>query len=68
VPLEAVVGRGDVGAVFVVADGRVERRSVRLGVRSGAEQFVESGLVAGTQVVVGGLDALADGMRVRVAR
>jgi RND family efflux transporter MFP subunit len=68
VPVEAVVGNGDVGAVFVVADGRVERRNVRLGARSGAEQFVESGLVAGTQVVVGGLDALADGMRVRVAR
>jgi RND family efflux transporter MFP subunit len=68
VPAEAVAGSGDVGAVFVVADGRVERRSVRLGARSGAEQFVESGLVAGTEVAVGGLDALADGARVRVAR
>jgi RND family efflux transporter MFP subunit len=68
VPAEAVAGSGDVGAVFVVADGRVERRSVRLGARSGAEQVVESGLIAGTEVVVGGLDALADGARVRVAR
>jgi RND family efflux transporter MFP subunit len=68
VPAEAVAGSGAVGAVFVVADGRVERRSVRLGARSGAEQLVESGLVAGTQVVVGELDALADGARVRVTR
>lgn len=68
VPADAVVGGGDVGAVFVVTAGRVERRSVRLGARNGAEQFVEAGLVDGTEVVVGELDTLADGARVRVVR
>ena len=68
VPVAAIAGGGELGAVFVVADGRLERRRVRLGSRSGDSQLVESGLTAGTQVVVDGLEALIDGMQVRVAR
>jgi RND family efflux transporter MFP subunit len=68
VPSEAVQGNGDTGSVFVVADGRVERRSVRLGARSESSQVVLSGLTAGTQVVIGGFEQLTDGAKVRVAR
>jgi RND family efflux transporter MFP subunit len=68
VPAEAVQANGDTGSVFVVADGRVERRSVRLGARSDSSQLVLSGLTAGTQVVIGELGQLTDGAKVRVAR
>jgi hypothetical protein len=53
--------------VFVVSDGRAERRSVRLGGRIGSRQVVLSGLAAGTQVAIGDLAQLVDGAQVRVA-
>jgi RND family efflux transporter MFP subunit len=67
VPSEAVQANGDTGIVFVIADGRAERRSVRLGGRIAAGQVVLSGLSAGTQVAVGDLAQLADGAQVRVS-
>ncbi|HEX5046917.1 MAG TPA: efflux RND transporter periplasmic adaptor subunit, partial [Gammaproteobacteria bacterium] len=67
VPGEAVQGSGDTGVVFVIADGKVERRSVRLGERTASGQVVLSGLTAGVRVAVGDLTKLADGMNVRVA-
>jgi RND family efflux transporter MFP subunit len=66
VPAEAVQGEGDTGTVFVVADGVVERRVVRLGARSAAGQVVLSGLTAGAQLAVGDLSHLADGAKVRI--
>jgi hypothetical protein len=57
---------GDHGTVFVVNDNVLERRVVRLGTRTSAGQVVLSGLTAGSQVVVGNLDALGDGAKVRV--
>jgi hypothetical protein len=66
VPTEAVQVDGDTGVVFVVADGGVERRTVRLGSRSAAGQIVLAGLPAGTRLARGDLAALADGSRVRV--
>ena len=68
VPAEAVQANGDTGSVFVVANGKLERRSVRLGARSDSSQLVLSGLTAGTQVVIGELGQLTDGAKVRVAR
>jgi RND family efflux transporter MFP subunit len=67
VPAEAVQGSGDTGVVFVIADGTLERRSVRLGERIASGQVVLSGLVSGAQVAVGDLSKLADGLKVRVA-
>ncbi len=66
VPQESVQVDGDTGVVFVVADGGVERRTVRLGSQSGAGQVVLAGLVAGTRLARGNLGSLADGMKVRV--
>ena len=66
VPREAVQVDGDTGVVFVVADGGVERRTVRLGTQSAAGQVVLAGLTAGTRLARGDLSSLADGARVRV--
>ena len=66
VPTESVQVDGDTGVVFVVADGGVERRTVRLGSQSAAGQIVLAGLVAGTRLARGDLGLLTDGSRVRV--
>ena len=66
VPADAVRGDGGAGVVFVVADGGVERRTVRLGAQSGAGQVVLAGLKPGTRLARGDLTSLADGSRVRV--
>ena len=50
--------------VYLVRDGRVQRRAVRLGDRRGSEVFVLSGLVEGDRVVVEGPPGLADGAEV----
>jgi len=67
VPAAAVQSAGDTGVVYVVSAGSVERRSVRLGQRLGAEQVVLSGLTSGSRIAASGLDRLTDGAKVRVA-
>jgi RND family efflux transporter MFP subunit len=67
VPPEAVQATGDTGVVFVIGDGTLERRTVRLGERTAAGQVVLSGLASGGRVAVGDLSKLADGMKVRIA-
>ena len=52
--------------VFVVKDDRVERRAVRLGLETGDEVEVVSGLTAGERVVVDAPPQLKDGDRVKV--
>jgi len=66
VPEGAVQRNGDTGVVFVVADGNVEKRTVRLGERSAAGQIVLSGLTSGTRVAIGDFAKLADGTAVRI--
>jgi multidrug efflux pump subunit AcrA (membrane-fusion protein) len=66
VPNESVQVDGDRGVVFVVADGGVERRTVRLGAQNAAGRVVLAGLQAGTRLARGDLTLLADGSRVRV--
>jgi RND family efflux transporter MFP subunit len=66
VPKDAVQANGDTGVLFVVADGSVERRTVRLGAQSGASHLVLSGVTAGTRVALGDLSLLADNARVRI--
>jgi hypothetical protein len=63
VPADAV--RGD--AVFVYANGRVERRSVTPGQAAGADREIVKGLRAGERVVVAPPPSLKDGAAVRVA-
>jgi multidrug efflux pump subunit AcrA (membrane-fusion protein) len=52
--------------VFVVKDGRLERRAVKVASAPGDPAQVEAGLAAGESVVVEGPAELEDGGRVRV--
>lgn len=55
--------------VYVVANGRAERRTVTVGLRDAQSGLVEitSGVAAGDTVVIGPVDALGNGTRVEVA-
>jgi membrane fusion protein, multidrug efflux system len=65
VPEEAVVPTQGSTAVWVVTGGKAERRTVVLGVRTPGFVEIASGVEAGAQVVVGGLEGLAPGAPVR---
>src|SRR2546425_8897553 len=65
IPEDAVVPLQGATFVWVVNDGKAERRSVALGVRTPGFVELTSGVQAGTQVVVGGLELLAPGAPVR---
>jgi RND family efflux transporter MFP subunit len=67
VPTAAVQTNGDVGVVYVVNGGAVEKRSVKLGSRLAGGQVVLSGLSSGARLAVGDLSRLADGAKVRIA-
>jgi RND family efflux transporter MFP subunit len=67
VPMAAIQSEGDVGVVYVVNDGAVERRSVKLGTKVAGGQIVLSGLSSGARLAVGDLSRLADGAKVRIA-
>jgi RND family efflux transporter MFP subunit len=64
IPRDAM--RRDAGKdiVFVLQNGRVERRAVRLGAVSGSDVEVVSGLSAGERVVIEGPEDLEDGQAV----
>jgi membrane fusion protein (multidrug efflux system) len=62
---DAVVPGRAGNAVFVVVGGKAVRRPVTLGVRSRGDVEVTTGVSAGEQVVVAGLDLLQDGAPVR---
>ncbi len=65
-PRSAVREDGGAPVVFVVRDGRVERRSVRLGQTRGTDQEVVAGLSDGERVVVKGGEALRDGQAIQL--
>lgn len=67
-PASALVGPAQSRAVFVVKDGRAERRAVRVGTANGTSVEILEGLVPGDSVVVAGTDGLRDGASVRVVR
>jgi HlyD family secretion protein len=54
--------------VFVVRDGRIERRAVTIDTRHGDEVAIAAGLGGGERVVVEGADNLADGSAVTEAK
>jgi RND family efflux transporter MFP subunit len=66
IPASAAPGTGDTRNVFVVRDGKVERRAVRVGAVEGSQIVVLSGLTAGEQVVVNPPADLAEGRQVVV--
>jgi len=66
VPADAVQSQGtDKGVVFVVSNGRLERRAVRLGAQEPRGQVIQAGVAPGEKLAVGGLDKLKDGESVR---
>ena len=65
IPEEAVVPAQGSNAVWVVTDGKAERRTVVLGVRTPGFVEITSGVEAGKQVVVGGLELLGPGAPVQ---
>jgi membrane fusion protein (multidrug efflux system) len=64
VPEDAVQPLRTANVIWVVADGKASRREVQLGVRSQGVVEIVSGVQAGEQVVVGGLERMAEGMAV----
>jgi multidrug efflux pump subunit AcrA (membrane-fusion protein) len=67
VPADAVRGDGTAAAVFVYADGRVERRTVTLGRTIGGNREVLTGVRDGERVVLSPPASLDHGARVRLA-
>ncbi|MDX1625947.1 MAG: efflux RND transporter periplasmic adaptor subunit, partial [Wenzhouxiangellaceae bacterium] len=69
VPASAVIRRDGRDVVFVVEDGRVERRAVRLAGRDDAGTVrIAAGLARSDRIIVDAADhELADGDRVRLA-
>jgi RND family efflux transporter MFP subunit len=67
VPRAALRQEGGQDVVFVVKDGRLERRAVKVAAAPGDPAQVEAGLAAGESVVVAGPAELEDGAKVRIA-
>ncbi len=61
IPEEAIVADGTVRFVYVVADGAAIRKPVTLGQRQPGEVEVLSGVAAGDQVIIGGIQKVRDG-------
>jgi multidrug efflux pump subunit AcrA (membrane-fusion protein) len=70
VPSAAIETGGDTstGTVYVIDGNKVEKKSVRLGARSGDSQWILSGLDAGESVAIGDFSKLSDGARIRIAQ
>ena len=66
IPTEAVEANGATGIVFVLHDGKVEERSVKLGAQSAQGQIVLSGIDPGAQLAIAVSGKLSDGAKVRI--
>lgn len=62
VPEDAIQPLRTGNIIWAVVDGKASRRAVQLGTRSQGKVEVLSGVQAGEQVVVGGLERMAEGM------
>ncbi len=68
IPLYAVITRGNDRFVYVEKDGKVEKKSVELGVLVGWEVHITGGLNPGERVVIVGHRFLDDGQAVSVIK
>lgn len=66
VPEEAISAEGGARFVYVVADGKAERREVSVGIRRAGAAEIAEGLAAGEAVITRGLQKARDGGPVRV--
>ena len=64
VPTSAIMMRGQVECVFVIANQHAQLRIVRTGKRTGGEAEILSGVSSGEPVVSEGAESLRDGQRV----
>jgi RND family efflux transporter MFP subunit len=64
VPAPAIVVRGQMESLFVIANQRAQLRIVRTGKRTGGEVEILSGLSSGERVVSEGAESLRDGQPV----
>ena len=62
IPEDAIQPLRTANVVWVVANGKASRRVVQLGTRMQGVVEIQSGIVAGESVVVGGLERMAEGM------
>lgn len=67
-PRAAIVDDDVSESVFVVADGKAERRPVRTGYARGTQIEIVEGLAGDEEIVVTGQSGLKDGARVEVVR
>lgn len=68
IPLSAIYQAGDIPAVWIIKDGAVSLRQVKVGlVRDGQIEIVE-GLTEGEVVVTAGVHKLSEGKKVRVSQ
>jgi multidrug efflux pump len=65
IPEQALTPEAERQYVFVVSEGKAERREVRIGGRRPGSVEVLAGLVAGEQVIVEGTQKVRDGVAVR---
>jgi RND family efflux transporter MFP subunit len=68
VPREAVREEGGAKSVFVLKDGRLQRKTVSAGETHGTEMEILSGVDPGEQVVVAGPKGLKDGQKAAVKK
>ncbi|HSL20766.1 MAG TPA: efflux RND transporter periplasmic adaptor subunit [Vicinamibacterales bacterium] len=68
VPVGALQYRYGVNRVFVLKGDRIAAREVKTGDRLGDRMEITSGIAAGDVIVAGGVEQLADGLRVAPAR
>jgi hypothetical protein len=68
VPASAIASKAGADTVFVLAGGQVHAHNVKIAERSGPKVYLSSGLAAGDEVVVSGVDALKDGDKATAAQ
>lgn len=66
VPAEAVIQRGQLEYIFVVAEGRAQLRLVKTGKRDGREVELLAGALAGERVVISGSAQLREGQPLQI--
>lgn len=67
VPAAAVRSEDGRSVVWLIRDGRLQRRDVDAGPVSGSFREIRSGLSGGEQVLVGGVETPREGQRVKIA-
>lgn len=67
-PVAALFRDGEHWAAFVAADGKAQKRRVKLGGRTPLHALIDDGLAPGERVIVYPSDSVADGRRVKAVR